>query len=266
MWCVPRCGSASRIPIPRPLPRTSIRKRPWSCRTARRGATTRRCNMRARTSPIGSATAQATSRARRSSRWRNRSRYGLRSVPRWCGGWHAARAPWSAVARNIVTGRSDVPWHVILSTSGVLIALIVVSAALGVKYHVLGTDKVGQDVLYQAVKSIRTGLVIGTLTTLVMLPFAVLLGIMAGYFRGWIDDLIQYVYTTLNSIPGVLLIAAAVLILQVYMETQPELFDTIAHRADMRLLILCIILGITSWTGHKQQQHNETKKQREVEY
>jgi len=177
-----------------------------------------------------------------------------------------ARAPWSAVARNIVTGRSDVPWHVILSTSGVLIALIVVSAALGVKYHVLGTDKVGQDVLYQAVKSIRTGLVIGTLTTLVMLPFAVLLGIMAGYFRGWIDDLIQYVYTTLNSIPGVLLIAAAVLILQVYMETHPELFDTIAHRADMRLLFLCIILGITSWTGLCRLLRGEALKLREVEY
>ena len=47
-------------------------------------------------------------------------------------------------------------------------------------YHVLGTDKVGQDVLYQALKSIRTGLVIGTLTTLVMLPFALLLGIIGG--------------------------------------------------------------------------------------
>ena len=35
-----------------------------------------------------------------------------------------------------------------------------------------------------------------------MLPIAILLGIMAGYFRGWIDDIIQYVYTTLNSIPG----------------------------------------------------------------
>ena len=82
-------------------------------------------------------------------------------------------------------------------------------------YHVLGTDKVGQDVLYQALKSIRTSLVIGTLTTLVLLPFGIALGIMAGYFEGWVDDVIQYVYTTLNSIPGVLLIAAAVLMMQV---------------------------------------------------
>ena len=76
-------------------------------------------------------------------------------------------------------------------------------------YHVFGTDKVGEDVFYQAIKSIRTGLVIGCLTTLVMLPLAVLFGIMAGFFQGWIDDVIQYVYTTLNSIPSVLLIAAS---------------------------------------------------------
>jgi peptide/nickel transport system permease protein len=61
-----------------------------------------------------------------------------------------------------------------------------------------GTDKVGQDVLYLTLKSIRTGLLIGTLTTLVMLPLAVLLGILAGYVGGWVDDLIQYLYTTLS--------------------------------------------------------------------
>jgi peptide/nickel transport system permease protein len=115
-------------------------------------------------------------------------------------------------------------------------------------------------------KSIRTGLVIGTLTTLVMLPFAVLLGIMAGYFRGWVDDVIQYVYTTLSSIPGVLLIAASILILQAYMATHPDQFDTVAARADMRLLFLCIILGITSWTGLCRLLRGESFKLREMEY
>ena len=130
----------------------------------------------------------------------------------------------------------------------------------------LGTDKVGQDVLYQSIKSIRTGLVIGTLTTLVMLPFAVFLGMMAGYFRGWVDDVIQYLYTTLNSIPGVLLIAAAVLMMQVYMANHPELFETMAERADLRLLFLCLILGVTSWTGLCRLLRGETLKLRELDY
>ena len=99
-----------------------------------------------------------------------------------------------------------------------------------------------------------------------MLPLAILLGIAAGYFRGWLDDIIQYIYTTLNSIPGVLLIAAAVLMLQVYMNNHPESFVTIAERADMRLLFLCIILGLTSWTGLCRILRGETLKLREAEY
>jgi len=167
---------------------------------------------------------------------------------------------------DVIAGRTALPWHVILLTAGVLLLLGMLAADLGVKYHVFGTDKVGQDVLYQSLKSIRTGLVIGTLTTLVMLPFAVLLGIMAGYFRGWVDDTIQYVYTTRNSIPGVLLIAAAILSLQVFIQTHPEQFDTIAYRADMRLLFLCIILGITSWTGLCRLLRGETMKLSEIDY
>lgn len=168
--------------------------------------------------------------------------------------------------RDMIAGRLALPWHVILITAGILLLLGMLAADLGVKYHVFGTDKVGQDVLYQSLKSIRTGLVIGTLTTLVMLPFAVLLGIMAGYFRGWVDDVIQYIYTTLNSIPGVLLIAASILTLQVYMQTHPEMFDIIAYRADMRLLFLCIILGITSWTGLCRLLRGETLKLSEIDY
>ncbi len=147
-----------------------------------------------------------------------------------------------------------------------LLFLLLLAVNLASDYHVLGTDKVGQDVFYQTLKSIRTGLLIGTLTTLVMLPFAILMGIVAGYARGWIDDVIQYIYTTLNSIPHVLLIAAAILMLQVYMANHPELFETTVERADIRLLFLCIILGITSWTGLCRLLRGESLKLREVEY
>jgi peptide/nickel transport system permease protein len=132
-------------------------------------------------------------------------------------------------------------------------------------YHVLGTDKVGQDVLYLSLKSIRTGLIIGTVTTLVTLPLALLLGIAAGYLRGWVDDVIQYIYTVLSSIPSVL-IAAAVLMMQVTIDTHPQWFDNSASRADLRLVFLCMILGVTSWTGLCRLLRGETLKLRELEY
>ena len=174
----------------------------------------------------------------------------------------ASRVFW----RALWSGETEVPWRAILITLALLLLIVVPAALLSARYHVLGTDKVGLDVLYQSLKSVRTALVIGTLTTLVMLPFSVLLGIMAGYLRGWVDDVIQYFYTTLNSIPAVLLIAAAVLVLQVYIETHPGMFPTAAQRADFRLLWLCIILGVTSWTGLCRLLRGEALKLRELEY
>ena len=169
------------------------------------------------------------------------------------------------IASFMQTARNK-PYCALVGTALLLSMLFGITVNLAAVYHVLGTDKVGQDVLYLALKSIRTGLVIGTVTTLVMLPFALLFGIAAGYMRGWVDDVIQYIYTVLSSIPSVLLIAAAVLMMQVYIEMHPEWFETSAARADLRLLFLCLILGVTSWTGLCRLLRGETLKLRELEY
>jgi len=158
------------------------------------------------------------------------------------------------------------PVNIVFATLLFLTPLGYILLELASYYHVLGTDKVGEDVLYQAIKSIRTGLVIGALTTLIMLPMALVFGILAGFFRGWVDDVIQYIYTTLNSIPGVLLIAASILMVQVYMANHQEDFTSLVVRADMRLLFLCLILGVTSWTGLCRLLRAETLKLREMEY
>jgi peptide/nickel transport system permease protein len=80
-----------------------------------------------------------------------------------------------------------VPWRVRWPPA-VLSLLGVAGAALAGPYHLMGTDTTGNDVLYQSLKSIRTAFVIGTLATLATLPLAVVLGIMAGYFKGWVDE------------------------------------------------------------------------------
>ena len=172
----------------------------------------------------------------------------------------------SALARLWRPRQNDLAWRSLIVTLALLLLVTGAAASLAGGYHVLGTDKVGQDVLYQSLKSIRTGLVIGTLTTLVTLPVAIGLGLLAGYFRGWLDDLIQYVYTTLNSIPWVLLVAAAVLIVQVFIEQNEASFSSVAERADVRLLALCVIIGLTGWTGLARLLRAETLKLRELDY
>jgi len=176
------------------------------------------------------------------------------------------RKKFTNIWRDIWQAQTEVPWRTMYMTILVILLITVPIGMLSVHYHVLGTDKVGIDVFYESLKSVRTGLVIGTLTTLIMLPFAVMLGIMAGYFRGWVDDVIQYSYTVLNSIPSILLIAAAILSIEIIIQNHPEWFPTVYRRADFKLLALCGVLGITSWTSLCRLLRGESLKLRELDY
>ncbi len=136
--------------------------------------------------------------------------------------------------------------------------------------HILGTDKVGSDVLFTAIKGIRTGIVIGTGTTIIIIPFAIFFGVIAGFFGGFLDDIIQYIYTTLSSIPGVLLIVAFMLLFgssgyQGGLVSRSDVYLSIFVPND-RLFWLCLILGITSWTDLCRLIRGEAMKLRELEY
>ena len=177
-----------------------------------------------------------------------------------------ARIPFADCARAVWRRETEVPLRAVLMTAGVLLLIVGWVAAIWPAYHVLGTDRTGNDVLYQALKSVRTAVVIGSLATLATLPFAIAFGILAGYFKGWVDDAIQYLYTVLSSIPGVLLIAAFVLMIQVWIDKHPELYETGLERADVRLMLLCVILGVTGWATLCRLLRAETLKLSELDY
>ncbi len=180
---------------------------------------------------------------------------------------------WGGLLSILVVGvqwlflrRSPYPWSASWITQAVVICLAVWLVSISRYYHVLGTDLGGADVAYQSIKGIRTGVLLGTLATLIMLPIAVTLGVMAGYFKGWVDDLVQYLYTTLSSIPGILLIAASVLLFQVYIDLHPDFFSVGLEKADARFLALCFILGVTSWSSLCRLIRAETLKISQLGY
>lgn len=133
------------------------------------------------------------------------------------------------------------------------------------KFHVLGTGQIGQDILYQSIKSIRTGMLISLLTTMLMLPFALVLGLLAGFYGRTCDLVIQFIYTTISSIPTVLLIGASLLAWQIYMNAHHPNWsmDTIA---DSRLILICILLGLTDWAHLCRFIRAEVLKLRELDY
>lgn len=178
----------------------------------------------------------------------------------------ARQLPWRQTAGLIWRRETQVPWRAALFTLLAVALLLGPVFSLMGAYHVLGTDITGNDVLYLSLKSIRTAFVIGALATLATLPLAVGLGIMAGYFRGWVDELIQYLYTVLSSVPNVLLIAACVLMVQVYLDKHGDMFETGMERADLKLFLLCTVLGLTGWAGLCRLLRGETMKLRELDY
>jgi len=178
----------------------------------------------------------------------------------------ARRESFAVTFGRIRRRETPVPWKVACWTLVGLALPIGAMVSLMGQYHVFGTDITGNDVMYQTLKSIRTAFVIGTLATLATLPLAVTLGIMAGYLRGWVDEVIQYLYTVLSSIPNILLIAACVLMVQVFLDKHPELFETGVERADLKLFLLCTVLGLTGWAGLCRLLRGETLKLRELEF
>ncbi len=161
---------------------------------------------------------------------------------------------------------SQYPWHASWVVQVGVICFFTWLVMISEYYHVLGTDQGGADVAYQSIKGVRTGVLLGTLSTLIMLPIAVTLGVSAGYFKGWVDDVVQYLYTTLSSIPGILLIAASVLLFQVYIDLNPDFFSIGMEKADARFIALCFILGVTSWSSLCRLIRAETLKISQLGY
>lgn len=114
--------------------------------------------------------------------------------------------------------------------------------------HILGTTIIGRDTLHQMLKGFRPAMVIGAFTTLLVVPLAILTGVLAGYFGKWVDDAIQYVYSTLASIPSILLLIALILVM---------------GRGTFQV---CVALGVTSWVGLCRLLRAETLKLRELDY
>ena len=173
---------------------------------------------------------------------------------------------WGAALRDIAADRSTVPLRAGLFTFAGICLLAGPAFMLAQGYHVFGTDRTGNDVFYQLLKSVRTAFVIGTLATLATWPFAIVLGVLAGYFKGWVDEVIQYLSTTLSSVPNVLLIAACVLMVQVYLDQHSEMFETGLERSDLKIFLLCVILGLTGWATLCRLIRGETMKLRELEF
>lgn len=111
-----------------------------------------------------------------------------------------------------------------------------------------GTDIFGRSVLLKTVYGAYVSMNVGLFSSLIALPIGVVLGASAGYFGGWIDDVITWFYTTISNIPSILLILSMALIL------------------GKGLMSINIALGLSAWVGICRLIRGEFLKHKEREY
>lgn len=114
--------------------------------------------------------------------------------------------------------------------------------------HPLGTDGLGRDVLQRLIQGTRIAYMVGIVVSLIAIPIGVILGCLAGYFRGRVDDVIVWFYSTCAAIPGLLFILA------------------IAMVVGRGLLGVYLGIGLTIWVGLCRLIRGEVIKHSERPY
>ena len=127
------------------------------------------------------------------------------------------------------------------------------------RVHLLGTDEGGRDVFLRLMYGGRISLLIGFIVIILETIIGVILGGIAGYFGGWVDQLIMRIVDIFNCIPTlpILLIASAVIDSWV-------VDGTLA--ADDRIYVLMVIITIFGWSGCARMVRGQILSLREQEF
>lgn len=114
--------------------------------------------------------------------------------------------------------------------------------------HWFGTDMFGRSVLAKVIRGTQIAMSVGLAASLIAIPIGVILGCLAGYFGGWVDDVITWLYTTFSSIPNIMLLISITMIL------------------GKGIFAVYIALGLTSWVTLCRLIRGEVMKHKEREY
>ena len=121
--------------------------------------------------------------------------------------------------------------------------------------HLLGTDNEGYDIFVRLMYGGRISLIVSFLAVFVITVLGVVLGGVAGYFGGWIDNVIMRLCDILMCLPGIpiLLIISTIL-------------DSAEVDGKYRIYLLMIYLTLFSWTGTARLVRGQILSLREQEY
>lgn len=119
--------------------------------------------------------------------------------------------------------------------------------------HWLGTDDIGRDIASRMIYGARTSLAVGFFSTMIALAIGTMVGMAAGYYRGWFDLLVMRVVEILLCFPTFLL-------LLILMSSLKD------RKFEQSILIVIAVVGLTGWIGLALLVRGEVLKQRALPY
>ena len=119
--------------------------------------------------------------------------------------------------------------------------------------HWLGTDEVGRDVARRMIYGARASLAVGLFATAIALVIGTLVGLMAGYYRGWFDLAVMRLVEILLCFPTFLLLLILMSILK-------------DRKFEQSILVVIAVIGLTGWIGLTFLVRGEVLKQRALPY
>jgi len=123
--------------------------------------------------------------------------------------------------------------------------------------NILGADIFGQSVLRKTLYGTKISITVALCASFISLAIGVPLGAIAGYFRGFVDEIIVWIYSTLSSIPYILLILAFAVVLR---------DKTVFGYKLTGITSVYLAIGLTSWVGICRLIRGEVIKHKEKEY
>ncbi len=123
--------------------------------------------------------------------------------------------------------------------------------------NIFGTDIFGQSVFRKTLYGTKISMTVALCASFISIFIGVPLGAIAGFFRGFVDEIIVWVYSTLSSIPYILLILAFAIVLR---------DKTLFGYKLTGITAVYLAIGLTSWVGICRLIRGEVIKHKEREY
>jgi ABC-type dipeptide/oligopeptide/nickel transport system permease subunit len=114
--------------------------------------------------------------------------------------------------------------------------------------HPFGTDHVGRDVFSRAIMGTQVSLFLGFASGLMLVPIAIVIGALAGYYGGWIDEISGYLMSVIVAIPGMLIIL------------------TLVQFGGRSFWMIAVAFAVTGWVGLARVVRGTFLQTREYEY